>query len=63
MNLCLVGEGTRVGMEPITSKQRLYLLYILEAAVRRADDEARNARPSEKDDMQTRMNEARLDIS
>jgi len=35
MNLCLVGEGTRVGMEPITSKQRLYLLYILEAAVRR----------------------------
>ncbi|CAJ1400066.1 unnamed protein product [Effrenium voratum] len=59
LNLCLVGEGAqRVGTEPISSKQRLALLYIIEAAVRRADDEVRTARPSEKEEAALRMNEA-----
>lgn len=37
MNLCLVGEGAqRVGQNPISSRQRLALMYIMEAAIRRA---------------------------
>lgn len=60
MNLCLVGEGAqRVGQNPISSRQRLALMYIMEAAIRRAEDEVRTAKPSEKDQAATRMNEAR----
>jgi len=66
MNLMLVGEAARGGhgqqQEPITTSQRLNLLYILEAAVRRADDEVRTCRPSEKDMAATRMNEACMHI-
>ncbi|CAK9024236.1 unnamed protein product [Durusdinium trenchii] len=63
VNLCMVGEGAqRVGQTPITSRQRLCLLYVMEAAVRRADDEVRTARPSEKDNAATRMNEACMHI-
>eukprot|EP00747_Dinoflagellata_sp_TGD_P164548 gnl/TRDRNA2_/TRDRNA2_184629_c0_seq1.p1 gnl/TRDRNA2_/TRDRNA2_184629_c0~~gnl/TRDRNA2_/TRDRNA2_184629_c0_seq1.p1 ORF type:complete len:1281 (+),score=241.08 gnl/TRDRNA2_/TRDRNA2_184629_c0_seq1:554-3844(+) len=42
VNLCLVGESSRsVGVDPITPKQRLCLLYIMEAAVRRADEDSK----------------------
>ena len=58
MNLCLVGEGQRVGQKPISSRQRLALLYIMEAAIRRAEDEVRTGKPSEREQAATRMNEA-----
>jgi len=59
MNLCLVGEGSqRVGTEPIGSGKRLALLYVIEAAVRRADEDARAARPSDREATALRMNEA-----
>jgi len=59
VNLALVGENQRgPGFDPVSPKQRLALLYIMEAAVRRADDEVKNARPNDKDSTALRMNEA-----
>lgn len=59
VNLCLVGESQGPGRDPITPKQRLALLYIMEAAVRRANSDVVNARnPSEKDAASLKMNEA-----
>jgi hypothetical protein len=59
VNFCLIGETSgRPGVQPVTSRQRLALLYIMEAAVRRADDEVKTAKPSEKELAMHRMNEA-----
>eukprot|EP00930_Biecheleria_cincta_P045528 TRINITY_DN31371_c0_g1_i2.p1 TRINITY_DN31371_c0_g1~~TRINITY_DN31371_c0_g1_i2.p1 ORF type:complete len:1003 (+),score=228.89 TRINITY_DN31371_c0_g1_i2:109-3117(+) len=59
VNLCLVGESQGPGRDPVTPKQRLALLYIMEAAVRRADADVKNARTSnEKDAAALKMNEA-----
>mmetsp|Transcript_41328 Transcript_41328/g.96435 ORF Transcript_41328/g.96435 Transcript_41328/m.96435 type:complete len:1137 (+) Transcript_41328:44-3454(+) len=59
VNLCLVGEGSRrVGLEPISVSQRLCLLYIMEAAVRQADEDVKIAREKDKESAALRMNEA-----
>jgi len=59
VNLCLVGETRRgPSMDPISPRQRLALLFIMEAAVRRAEEDLRNAKPGEKDAAAVKLNEA-----
>eukprot|EP00929_Paragymnodinium_shiwhaense_P009870 TRINITY_DN11424_c0_g1_i8.p1 TRINITY_DN11424_c0_g1~~TRINITY_DN11424_c0_g1_i8.p1 ORF type:complete len:1346 (-),score=342.55 TRINITY_DN11424_c0_g1_i8:43-4080(-) len=58
VNLCLVGETKRAGLEPIPPVQRLGLLYIMEAAVRRAEEDLQSTRPAEKDAAVKRFNDA-----
>lgn len=59
VNLCLLGESQRgVGMGPVTSRQRLTLLYIMEAAVRRSEEDFRLSRGAEKDAASIRMHDA-----
>jgi len=42
VNLCLLGEKPERGIEPLNPKQRLGLLFLMEAAVRRAREDAQN---------------------
>lgn len=59
VNLCLVGESQGPGRDPVTPKQRLALLYIMEAAVRRANADIKNARhTNDTDAAALKMNEA-----
>lgn len=59
VNLCLVGESQRgPSMDPISPRQRLALLFILEAAVRRAEEDLRAAKPGERDAAAVKLNEA-----
>eukprot|EP00927_Polykrikos_kofoidii_P003629 TRINITY_DN11467_c0_g1_i1.p1 TRINITY_DN11467_c0_g1~~TRINITY_DN11467_c0_g1_i1.p1 ORF type:complete len:1456 (-),score=302.29 TRINITY_DN11467_c0_g1_i1:111-4478(-) len=59
VNLCLVGESHhRVGMDPINPVQRLALLYVMEAAVRKAAEDLHSQRHAEKDTAVKRLNDA-----
>ncbi|CAK0893741.1 unnamed protein product [Prorocentrum cordatum] len=60
VNLCLVGESQcGASMDPVSPRQRLALLYIMEAAVRRAwEDFQQSERASQKEVAAAKLNDA-----
>eukprot|EP00928_Gymnodinium_smaydae_P020455 TRINITY_DN17902_c0_g4_i1.p1 TRINITY_DN17902_c0_g4~~TRINITY_DN17902_c0_g4_i1.p1 ORF type:complete len:1344 (-),score=324.63 TRINITY_DN17902_c0_g4_i1:71-4102(-) len=58
VNLCLIGEGRGTAMEPLNPAQRLALLYIMEASVRRAREDLQSIKQSERDAAVTKLNDA-----
>jgi len=59
VNLCLVGEGERgSGVDPINPRQRLALLYVMEAAVRRVREDLHHLRLAEKEAAVVKLNDA-----